>query len=271
MNRRNVLLLTTALLMAAIPFLFWRATWFGRRLDEKDIDRYLSGDKPRLAQHALVQVSERIIDGRINAHDAALWYPRITSLAQHRLPEIRSTAAWVMGQDNTSEDFHRALLILLRDSDPMVRRNASLSLVRFHDVSARQELLAMLRPYSVQSPCAGRVFLRLEEQQAVNPGTLLARLEADGGEAIEIRSPLPGFVQERLVHESQRVDAGARILVLSPAPDQMWEALRALVVIGESDDLVDVERIAASPGTNGLSDRIRQQAELTARAIRSRL
>jgi len=271
MNRKNLLVLTTAVLVGLIPFLFWRATWFGRRLNEVEIDGYLSGDKPRLAQHALIQVSERIVSGGVNPGDAARWYPRITRLAQHQLPEIRRTAAWVMGQDNTSAEFHQALLNLLQDPDPLVRRNAALSLVRFGDLNSRRELLSMLRPYQIQSPRAGRISLRLEEQEAVNPGTLLARLEIDREEVIEIRSPLPGFLHRRLVAEGQNVAAGTQILVLSPASDQVWEALRALFLVGGSEELPEVERIASASGEEGLNERIRRQAELTARAIRSRL
>ena len=42
-----------------------------------------------------------------------------------------------MGQDNKSEEFHQALLSLLNDNDPLVRRNAALQLVRFGDGSGK--------------------------------------------------------------------------------------------------------------------------------------
>lgn len=271
MKQRNVIILMTALLAALVPFLFWRATWFGRRLSDKEIDQYLAADKPLQVQHALAQVSERIIAGTLRPDDAARWYPRVAALARHLSPEIRSTDAWVMGQDNKSEEFHQALLTLVGDADPLVRRNAALSLVRFGDLNARKELLLMLRPYSIRSPRPGRVTLRLAEQDAVNPGTLLARLDVGTKDPVEIRSPLPGVVDRRVVADGQVVAAGSEIMVLSPSPEQLWEALRALVLVGRVEDLPEVERILRTPRQDGSSDRIRQQAELTVRAIRSRL
>jgi len=46
-----------------------------------------------------------------------------------------------MGYDNKSEEFHQALLKLLRDTEPLVRRNAALALIRFSDASGRADLL----------------------------------------------------------------------------------------------------------------------------------
>ena len=270
MKHKNLIILATAFLAALVPFLFWRATWFGRSLSDQEIDKYLAGDKPLHVQHALSQVSERIVAGRIRPDDAARWYPRIAALSRHASPEIRSTDAWVMGQDNTSEEFHRALLGLLRDPEPLVRRNAALSLVRFGDPGARAELLLMLRPYPIRSPQSGKVTLRLAEQEAANPGTLLARLEVGAGEKIEIRSPLPGLVDKKLVVDGQSVEAGAPIMVLAPAPEQVWEALRALVLVGRSEDLPEVERLVRGRAGEGSNDKISQQAELTIRAIRAR-
>jgi hypothetical protein len=271
MKHKNVIILATAFLAALVPFLFWRATWFGRGLSDREIDQYLAADKPLHIQHALSQVSERILAGKIRPGDSARWYPRVAALSQHPSPEIRSTDAWVMGQDNTSEEFHGALRKLLDDPEPLVRRNAALSLVRFGDPSSRPEVLLMLRPYSVLSPRSGKVTPRLAEQDAVNPGTLLARLDVGTGEAVEIRSPLPGVVDKRLVGAGQSVEAGSPIMLLAPASEQLWEALRALVLVGRREDLPEVERILRASGDQGSNDRIRQQAELTARAIRGRI
>ena len=49
----------------------------------------------------------------------------------------------------------------------------------------------------------------------------------------------------------------------------MFEALRALVLIGQPETLADVERFAA--GVPGMSERVRQQALLTAQAIRQKV
>lgn len=140
------LLAGLAALLIIVPFLFWRDTWFGRPLSRSEIRRYLEDNaRPRRIQQALSRIADRIVSGDASARE---WYPRVVSLARHPAPEIRTTAAWVMGQDNGSEVFHQALLGLLTDSDVLVRRNAALALVRFQDSSGRPELVAVLRSYT---------------------------------------------------------------------------------------------------------------------------
>ena len=48
----------------------------------------------------------------------------------------------------------------------------------------------------------------------------------------------------------------------------VWEALRALYLIGNSDDLADVARYAR--GVDGMSPQIARQAQATMKAIRDR-
>jgi hypothetical protein len=48
----------------------------------------------------------------------------------------------------------------------------------------------------------------------------------------------------------------------------VWEALRALHIIGRAEDLSDVNRYTR--GADGMSPQIPQQAQATARAIRDR-
>jgi HEAT repeat protein len=74
----------------------------------------------------------------------AQWYETVAQLSEHSGPQVRVTAAWVMGQDSTSELFHNTLLQMLRDDEVLVRRNAALSLVRFGDNEGLNELRAML-------------------------------------------------------------------------------------------------------------------------------
>ncbi len=272
-RRPSLLFLVVTLLFVLIPFLFWRATWFGRPLSDKEIEKYLADEaKPRHIQHALSQMADRIVRHQLRPGEAKLWYPRVAALAQHRMTEIRVTAAWVMGQDNTSEEFHRVLLRLLRDPEPLVRRNASLSLVRFGDASGRAELVLMLRPYAVRSPRQGTLSIGVKENDSVNPGTLLARLDVGKGETVEIRSPLSGRVESKLRGQGTQVEAGDEVVVLSPGADQVWEALRALHLVGRPEDLPDVERFAhPDSARTDMPEKIQQQAALTAEAIRSRL
>ena len=55
---------------------------------------------------------------------------------------------------------------------------------------------------------------------------------------------------------------------LFAADAPVWEALRALYLVGQPDDLFAIERQAGTLGR--APDRVRQQAALTARAIRNR-
>ena len=68
--------------------------------------------------------------------------------------------------------------------------------------------------------------------------------------------------------DGSRVAAGAEIAVLLPGQEQVWEALRALYLVGRPEDLEDVDRF--SSGAGGMPERARRQAALTAEAIRKR-
>src|SRR5215813_10515532 len=125
----NIWLIIVAALFIIVPFLTWYLTWFGRSLSDDKIAEYLADDQhPRNIQHALTQ-----IEARMEKNDASVkkFYPRIVELTTNPNTEVRKTVAWVMGQDNASEEFHRALLSLLNDTEPLVRRNAAVQLVRF--------------------------------------------------------------------------------------------------------------------------------------------
>src|SRR6185295_15355260 len=124
----NIWLIIVAALFIIVPFLTWYLTWFGRSLSDDKIAEYLADDQhPRNIQHALAQ-----IEARMEKNEASVkkFYPRIVELAKNSNAEVRKTVAWVMGQDNTSEECHPALLSLLSDTEPLVRRNAPLQLVR---------------------------------------------------------------------------------------------------------------------------------------------
>lgn len=258
-------ILILAFLFVLMPFLFWQSTWFGRPLTDDEIAKNLADlEHPRKTQHALSQIADRIV-----AHDPAVkrLYPQVAALAGHQNDDIRVTAAWVMGQDSSVPEFRQALLRLLEDSDPMVRRNAALSLVRFSDSSGRAEVLAMLKTYSVRASQAGTLAQRLKPGDVVNTGTLLGRLKI-GSEELEIRSQVPGTVERWVAADGAGVQSGDVILLLSPSPEMVWEALRALYFIGTPEDLPEVERYTRP--VNGMPDLVPQQAELTLRAIRSR-
>jgi hypothetical protein len=265
--RAKLLLLVVTFLTVLVPYLFWQGTWFGRPLTDNEMAEYLSSSaKPRKTQHALVQLSEKIIRGE--GESVRKWYPAVQELVSHSVPEVRVTVAWLMGQDNKSDAFHAALSALVRDPNPLVRRNAALSLVRFGDAGGRTELLTMLQPYRVVSPKEGVLNFRLQEDDSVSTGTLLARIRAGPKEVNEVRSPLPGFFDGKLVEEGRKVRVGEEIILLTPAEEQVWEALRALYLIGQPEDLPDIERYTGRAPHMG--DRIQQQARLTVAAIKQR-
>src|SRR5215467_13842574 len=111
--RSKLFFYLVAWLIVLMPFLFWRSTWFGRPLSDRDLGSYLKDDrKPRHIQHALVQIGDRMSRGDPRVRQ---WYPELVRLATYPVEEVRNTDAWVMGQDTSSADFHHALLEMLHD------------------------------------------------------------------------------------------------------------------------------------------------------------
>jgi len=274
-TRTRLLFYLTAWLIVLMPFLFWWNTWFGRRLSDPQIKQYLTDDKrPRHIQHALVQIGERIA-----RHDTAIarWYPELIRLAAHPVEEVRNTDAWVMGQDTTGPGFHDALLKMLQDPSPMVRGNAALSLVRFGDASGRKQIVALLQPAQIVAPAAGRVTDTARTGTAIRQGGLVAKLrvaappssDSQNGESeAEVRSPIAGRIRALAVAPGASVNAGSEIATVDPGDEQVWEALRALYLVGHADDLQAIRPYERE--SRDISNRVRQQALLTDQAIRSR-
>ena len=252
-----------------MPFLIWQGTWFGRPLtDAKIRETLVDNQQPRDVQHALSQVADRILSSDPAVRSSARqFYPQVVKVSGAGDPELRLTAAWVMGQDNSVAEFHQALLQLLRDSDPMVRRNAALALVRFGDSAGGAEIRAIFKPFAVVAPQAGTLDGRLKPGETINPGTLLGHVQV-AGQAVEIRSEVPGTINRWLVPSGQPVSAQQPILLVNASDDEIWEALRALYLVGDASDLTAVDQWAGAG--NGASDNIRQQAQRTAAAIRAR-
>jgi hypothetical protein len=266
-RRTSLPILILAVLFATATFLTWYFTWFGRELSDADISRYLADEKhPRHVQHALLQIQQRLEKQDPTARQ---WYPAIVALAANAEPEYRLTAAWAMGFDNRSAEFHQALLRLLQDSEPLVRRNAALALVRFNDPGGREVLLTSLRPFPVTASHAGLVTSTLSEGSLVSRGTLLARISGAGNAVSEVRSPLPGRINKIVVANGATLGTGDTILLIDSDANSVWEALRGLALIGQAEDLSEIERYAR--GVDSLPERIKEQAALTARAIQSRI
>jgi HEAT repeat protein len=221
---------------------------------------------PHKTQHAIAQLSDRIARGDVTAKR---WYPQLLALAGNRESQLRLEAAWAMGQDNHSEEFHQALRKLIDDPVPMVRWNAALALARFGDGAGHAQLLAMLQPFTLASPAAGTVKLRMKEQDNVRNGSIIARIRRMGSDQQEdIVSPVGGTIARMLIPDGATVETGEPVAVISPDEGQLVESLRALYLVGQPGDLESVERFVR--GASNPSERVRHQAEATARAIQER-
>ena len=261
----NLWLIIIAALFIIVPFLTWYLTWFGRTLSDEDVATYLADEQnPRHLQHALSQVAERI-----ERHDPQVkkFYPQVIALSRNPIAEIRKTTAWVMGQDNSSEEFHQALLPLLNDSEPLVRRNAALQLVRFGDASGRPELRAMLEPFEVKSSLSGTIVSLLSKGSKVRSGGLLARIRDASGTVQEFRSPMDGAIEKLSVKEADSVTAGQVIVTLTPDRATVSDALQALAYVGTNDDLPMIDAYAHNAANEA---DLRQVAVEAAKSIRAR-
>ena len=271
---QKILFFATGWLIVLMPFLFWWSTWFGRHLTDQQLTQYLHDDKkPRHIQHALVQMGERMAASdktRDNASQDAVrrWYPDLLRLSDYPVEEVRDTDAWVMGQDTSGTGFHEALLKMLADSSPMVRGNAALSLVRFGDATGRPQIVALLQPATIHAPVSGRVVDADRPGTAIHQGGLLAKLTTAGSSApLDIRSPIAGRIRS-VAQPGANVAAGAEIAVVDPGAEQAWEALRALYLVGQMDDLSAIRPYERD--LPDVPDHVRRQAVETEKAIRAR-
>jgi len=260
-------ILVVLVLFVIVPFISWYGTWFGRPLSDSALAEYLHDrEKPRKVQHALTQ-----LEARIEKSDPAVkrWYPDIIAAASNDSAEVRLTSAWVMGQDNTSDEFHTALLTLINDPVAAVRHNAALALVRFGDGRSRPELAAMLRSTSIKSDSAGKIQLLVREEGiAVGAHGPLARIKQGNGETHEIRAEEAGRVETILVADGAQVEEGQDLMAMLPSAEQVREALRALYVIGQREDIPHIQRYTRP--LTGMPDWVPGQAQATIDAIRAR-
>ena len=255
-------ILILAGLFIAATLLAWYFSWFGRELSDADISKYLADvNNPRHVQHALVQIQQRIERGDPNAKN---WYPQLVTLSGNPETEFRLTVAWLMGFDNSSQQFHEALLKLLHDEEPIVRRNAALALVRFNDNSGREELVSVLQPYVLKAPADGSVASSMHEGTTVNRRTPLARIQQSDGKVVELRSPLAGRVSKIFKPNGSQITHDDDLISLNSDEQSVWEALRGLAIVGTAGDLPSIETYTQS---NDVSARIKEQATLTAKAI----
>ena len=270
-TRKRFLFFFTGWLIVLMPFLFWWNTWFGRQLSDKQLNEYLQDDKkPRHIQHALVQIGERV-----TRHDTSVthWYPDVVRLGSYPIEEVRNTDAWVMGQDTASKDassagFHEALLKMLNDPSLMVRGNAALSLVRFGDATGRPQIVALLQPAKVIAPQAGKITDSSAAGTVIHQGGIIAKIDSEG-QTTEVRSPITGRLRQLSVRPGQTVVAGDEVVMLDPGTEQVWEALRALYLVGQLEDIPAIRPYQRE--VPEIPDHVRKQAVETEQVIRERV
>jgi len=97
---------------------------------------------------------------------------------------------------------------------------------------------------------------------------LLAKLATSASSTpAEIRSPIPGRIRS-VSQPGANVAAGAEVAVVDPGTEQVWEALRALYVVGQIDDLAAIRPYERD--LPDISNDVRQQALETEKAIQTR-
>jgi HEAT repeat protein len=97
---------------------------------------------------------------------------------------------------------------------------------------------------------------------------LIAKLGASGSsQVVEVRSPIPGRIRS-VAQTGASLAQGSELAVIDPATEQVWEALRALYLIGQPEDIPSIQPYERD--LPDVSNDVRQQAEQTQKAIRAR-
>jgi len=109
----------------------------------------------------------------------------------------------------------------------------------------------------------------LPVHSSVTREAMVARVRDERGTVQEVRAPVAGRIERVSATDGTNLTPGTELLVLAPDGKNAWEALRALYVVGEAEDLPEIERYARGE-VAGMWDEIKKQAALTAEAIKSR-
>lgn len=253
------------LLAILVPFLVWQARRDRSSLSVAQMERDLTHiNHPRQTQRALSLVADAMIRGDKSADR---WYPDVARLASCPVPRIRETAAWVMGQGNAVPQFHDTLLKLLHDPQPLVRMNAALALVRFHDASGHAEIIRMLTGEPLLAPKSGRLERMLNVGQRVQMDTVVARI-IKGKKDMDVVAGVPGSLSRWTAAGGATVAAGDPIAVLAPTSSMVRQALHALDLIGQPGDLNVIAPYAR--GIPGMPAQVAEQARYTMQEISAR-
>jgi len=259
------IILVIAWIVALVPFLFFRETWFSRPLSDQQVGEYLHSDhKPDQIQYALSQIGQRM-----SRHDASvtIWYPDLLRLCSHRSEDVRIEDAEAMSNDPSRGDFHEALLRMLRDQSRAVRLRAALALVRFGDDAGHKEIVDSLAPWALETDSDGRVNYLARVGSSVRRGAVIAEVMTPAGSAT-FRTPVSGRVQYVSVRVNDPISKGTELLSIAPNAQQVMASLVALYQIGLPEDLPIIAGFQQL--LPDMPQRVTQQAVLTERAIRER-
>lgn len=275
--RSLMIIRLVALAMILVIGIFWLQTWFGTKLSDEDLSACLAnaastGPKDpeynkttRAALHALNDLSRRLSE---NTPNVEIFFPALAKLADHPEPAVRRTAAWVMGDAPGHPTLYDPLVRLVSDTDPLVQQNAALALAKFREGErSRPILTAMLRPFGVPAPQAGKITQMIEKNTYMHETMQICVLETADGKTVSVLSPLKGRAYDVQAHTGDSVIAGQTLCLLQPNPDQVFAALAALAIVGKADDLTLIRGYTQA----GNGDMIRQQAQTAIQAIEARL
>jgi pyruvate/2-oxoglutarate dehydrogenase complex dihydrolipoamide acyltransferase (E2) component len=102
---------------------------------------------------------------------------------------------------------------------------------------------------------------------AVHQGGLIAKLQ-NGQQIAEVRSPFSGRIRTLSAVAGTEVLSGAELATVDPGAEQVWEALRALYLVGQPEDLPAIRIYQRD--LPEIPNRVKEQAVLTEQAIRER-
>jgi len=139
--------------------------------------------------------------------------------------------------------------------------------VRFGDAAGRLQIVALLYPERIVAPSGGRVVDTDHVGTAIHQGGLIAKLQS-GQQVTEVRSPMSGRIRTLSVATGADVSPGTELAVLEPGDEQVWEALRALYLVGQPQDIPAIRNYERD--SPEIPDRVKQQAQLTEQAITAR-
>ncbi len=259
-NRQIIFMLVATL---AVIGASWGSCWYGAPMSDGAIAKALTGEKgEQEIQRALSNVVNRIEESTDGGES---FFPAVLALEHHETVQIRATAAWTMGAANEHAPFTDALQRMIQDTSEVVRQNAALALTRHNQTIGRTIILGMLLPSVTRAPHAGEVVQLVRKDEILRAGMRVARVVGENGLETDITSPINGTVKRTDVGLDDTVAAGASMVVIQPVDAQYFQALRALMKVGEVSDLAAINQFTDRAG------RLSEEVQLQAKALKQRL